>query len=69
MKVEFFPWYEAGASLLRCSGDAGCGALLVSGDTEVHMKWHKRLDDIEVLAVRIERIENKVQSRRVVGTW
>lgn len=41
--IEFMPWYHVGSTLLRCSGDRGCGALVVSGDTEVHLRWHEEI--------------------------
>lgn len=44
MKIEFMPWYQPGSPLLRCGGDEGCGALLVEGDTELHTKFHERVD-------------------------
>lgn len=40
--TEFMPWYQSGSSLLRCQT---CGALLVSGDTELHSKWHEDSED------------------------
>lgn len=53
--IEFMPWYEGGATLLRCGGDGGCGALLSSGDTELHTRWHKRIEDTETLLARTMR--------------
>lgn len=44
MRIEFLPWYKPGADLVRCGGDEGCGALLMSGDTEIHLRWHERLE-------------------------
>lgn len=44
MRIEFLPWYQPGADLVRCSGDEGCGALLMNGDAEVHLKWHERIE-------------------------
>lgn len=41
--IEFMRWYQPGGELVRCGGDGGCGALVVSGDAEVHLKWHERL--------------------------
>jgi len=38
--IEFMPWYHAGSDLLRC---LSCAALLVSGDTEVHVAWHTKI--------------------------
>jgi hypothetical protein len=68
VKIEFMPWYEAGESILRCGGDDGCGAMLVSGDTEVHMKHHKRIDSIEEHLVRIEnRINFPEHHARILG--
>lgn len=42
--IEFMPWYRPGADLLRCSGDGGCGALIMSGDAEIHVKWHEKVE-------------------------
>lgn len=39
--IEFVPWYHSGSTLLRC---LSCAALLVSGDTEVHAKWHQKIE-------------------------
>ena len=47
MKIEFMPWYEAGTALFRCGGDGGCGALLVSGDAELHIRWHRNIERLE----------------------
>lgn len=54
--IEFMPWYEGGASLLRCSGDDGCGALLSSGDTELHIKWHRRIESNRPLVAGERRL-------------
>lgn len=42
--IEFLAWYHAGSDLVRCGGDGGCGALLVSGDTELHKAWHEKIN-------------------------
>ena len=52
MAVEFLPWYTAGATLLMCSGDDGCGALV--HDTEIHLSWHRKIENgngVEIHAV------------------
>lgn len=38
--IEFMPWYQTGAQMLRCQE---CGTLLVDGDTEVHVRWHEKV--------------------------
>ena len=42
--IEFMPWYGANQQLVRCGGDGGCGAVLMSGDTELHQRWHDKID-------------------------
>lgn len=37
---EYIPWYHPGSELLRC---LLCGALLVSGDTDIHTAFHERV--------------------------
>lgn len=49
--IEFLPWYQAGSDLVRCGGDDGCGALLVSGDTELHQKWHEKIKPAAILQI------------------
>lgn len=47
--IEFMPWYQAGEGIVRCEGDEGCGTLLLSGDTERHVKWHKKVEAIAAM--------------------
>lgn len=68
MKIEFLPWYQPNQNMLRCGGDGGCGALLVSGDAELHTKWHTRIDYIEALAIRTaNRLDRPNDHARVLG--
>jgi hypothetical protein len=59
--IEFMPWQAYGVYLLRCGGDGGCGALLVEGDTEVHQRWHERIEKPPP--------PPPLPITRVVGTW
>lgn len=62
--IEFMPWYTPGESdLVRCGGDEGCGALLVSGDTEMHLRWHKKMEPA------ILRIPDNTPRAPVRGVW
>lgn len=45
--IEFQPWYQSGQQLVRCAGDDGCGALLLDGDADLHMKFHERVTPTE----------------------
>lgn len=66
--IEFMPWYEAGRAMVRCGGDGGCGAVLVDGDTDLHRKFHKRIDDAEAAVVRtVNRLNFPEHHTRVLG--
>jgi hypothetical protein len=41
--IEFMPWPHNVLYPLRCGGNGGCGALIVEGDIEVHMRWHQNV--------------------------
>lgn len=41
--IEFQNWYMTGQQIVRCGGDGGCGALLLDGDTDVHVKFHEEV--------------------------
>lgn len=63
MAVEFLPWYTAGATLLMCSGDDGCGALV--RDTEIHLSWHRKINNGNGL-VYVTTPESPVQVAREI---
>lgn len=42
MEPEYLPWYSPGSQLVRC---LDCASLLVSGDAEVHTRWHASLNN------------------------
>lgn len=69
VKIEFLPWYEPGAGMVRCGGDEGCGALLIEGDAPLHRRWHQRVEDTESLALRTANRINRPQDHtRVLGS-
>lgn len=42
-EIEFLPWYATGEPALRCDGKDGCGALVMGGDVDRHIRWHGRV--------------------------
>jgi hypothetical protein len=43
MNIVYLRWYSPGDEMVRCEGDDGCAALIVSGDAEKHTKWHEKI--------------------------
>lgn len=64
MNVEYMSWYQTGSTLMRCQA---CGALVVSGDTELHTNWHDKIERMELLLVRHEN-RLTFPENRVLGT-
>lgn len=44
--IEFLPWYAPGERMLRCEGNTGCGALVMTDDAERHKAFHQDLLDV-----------------------
>ncbi len=45
LPITFEPAYQPGTQNMRCSGPAGCGALVTSKSAEQHVTWHNLLQE------------------------
>ena len=78
MAIEFMPMYVPATEMVRCAGDDGCGALLISGDAEMHQNWHDKVwPHIEITVYEsperpedvAQRVFKDMEARRQHEKW